>query len=142
MFNVFHKNRRTIGQLMVVLIFVSGGFFMFTFDGFVSESQATSCCGSETAVPTFAADSSGDFGSDMLVDTLATSDCGGDSDISTVNNAQCTCLGTNCGSCNGADKCSGNNKPGCPDNSSCNGSDSCSCDGRICGRKSKCSGSC
>ena len=142
MIHVFYKNRNTIGQLMVALIFLGTFGFLFTFDGFGSKSEATSCCcSSEAAATSFAADSSGDFGSDILIDAPAISGCDGDSDIGILDNAQCTCLGTNCGACNRNLECSGNNKPGCPDSNNCKNTESCSCDGRICGKKSKCSGS-
>ena len=145
MIHVFYRNRNTIGQFMVALMFLGTFGFLFTYDGFVSKSEATSCCCSGEAVVTFfAADSSGDFGSDTPVDTLATSDCSADSDIDIFanGNGPCNCTGTNCGNaCNRNLECSGNNKPGCKDGNSCSNTDSCSCDGRICGKKSQCSGS-
>ena len=142
MINVFYKNRNTIGQFMVALIFLGTFGFLFTYDGFVPKSQASGCCGSGEVVSSFAADSSSDYGSDIPMEPSAISGCGGNSDIGIFANGRCTCLGTNCGNaCNRDMECSGNNKPGCPDNSSCNNTESCSCDGRICGKQSKCSGS-
>ena len=44
MMHVFYKNLHTLYQFMVALVFVSGAVFMFTYDGFVSETEATSCC--------------------------------------------------------------------------------------------------
>ena len=144
MINVFYYNRHTIGQLMVALMFVSGAVFMFTFDGFVSESGAAGCCSrGEAKTASFTADSSGDFGRDILVGAPATGSCGDDSYIDTVNNGQCKCQGANCGPCNHNLQCNGNSKPGCPDNNSCqNGSNSCGCDTKICVKKSKCPGDC
>ena len=66
MINVFYKNRNTIGQFMVALIFLGTFGFLFTFDGFVSKSQASGCCGGgEAAATSFAADSSGDYSNEI-----------------------------------------------------------------------------
>lgn len=70
MIRIFNRNRNAIGQFMVALIFLGTFGFLFTFDGFVSKSQASGCCGGgEAAVISFTADSSGDFGSDIPMDT-------------------------------------------------------------------------
>ena len=81
MINVFYKNRNTIGQFMVALMFLGTFGFLFTYDGFVSKSQASSCCGGgEAAAASFAADSSGDYGSDIPMDAEPTGGCGSGTD--------------------------------------------------------------
>ncbi len=118
MIHVFYKNRNTIGQFMVALIFLGTFGFLFTYDGFVAESTATSCCGGgEAAVTSFAADSSGDFGGDVPMDAETldsrysrkgnipfSSDSNGDSD--------CKCIGSSCGDC-GSSTCSGASSVSC-----------------------------
>ena len=126
MIHVFYKNRHTIGQLMVALMFLGTFGFLFTFDGFVSESGASSCCGGgEAAVISFAVDSSGDFGSDIPTDASDTDGCyGGQAKLipSSSNNdgdPDCDCLfepgshqDRKCGSC--ADKsCDGSPQTSC-----------------------------
>lgn len=137
MVNVFYKNRNTIGQFMVALIFLGTFGFLFTFDGFVPKLQASGCCsGGEAAVTSFAADSSGDYGSAIPMDAEPTDGCCG---------ADCTCLGTDCGSCNDDNHCSKLPKidqNACPKNNSCEGTDNCGCDGSICVNSSQCNGAC
>ena len=96
MIHVFYKNRHTIWQFMIALMFVSGAIFMFTFDGAVSESQATGCCGGgEAEVTFFATDSSGGFGGSIPTDTTVTDDCCGGKDnplpASSFSNSTPTC---------------------------------------------------
>ena len=75
MINVFYRNRNTIGQFMVALMFLGTFGFLFTFDGFVSESQASGCCSSgEVQVASFASDSSGDFSGEIPIDVSVQSD--------------------------------------------------------------------
>ena len=109
MINVFYKNRNAIGQLMVALIFLGTFGFLFMFDGFAAKSEAKSCCsGGTPAVTTFAADSSGDFGSDIPMDASSeshimhkiipsSSNNNGDGDGD--GNCDCTCIEGGCGSC-------------------------------------------
>jgi hypothetical protein len=98
MIHVFYKNRNTIGQFMVALIFLGTFGFLFTYDGFVSKSKATSCCCSgEAAVTSFASDSSGDFGSEIPMDaeTVDGYDSGKDNipiSSSNSNSDDCDCL--------------------------------------------------
>ena len=111
MIHVFYKNRNTIGQFMVALIFLGTFGFLFTYDGFVAESTATSCCGGgEAAVTSFAANSSGDYGSEILMDAEATDGCSGEDKIipSSSNSTDCSCAGEggDCG-CSSPDKCDG-----------------------------------
>ena len=130
MINVFYKNRNTIGQFMVALIFLGTFGFLFTFDGFVSESQASGCCGSgEAAVTSFAADSSGDFGSEIPMDAPATDGCcgGEDNTILTSDSSDCNCLNdgtTSCGKC-GDSTCSGSQTQSC--------ANTCTSESRQCG---------
>ena len=42
-----------IGRLMIVLLFVGGVVFAGAFDGFVVETEASSCCGGETDASIF-----------------------------------------------------------------------------------------
>ncbi len=143
MINVFYRNRNTIGQFMVALIFLGTFAFLFTYNGFAAKSEAKGCCGGGTpAVTTFAADSSGDFGSDILMDAEpAGGCCGGEGKVilsSSGNNGgdKCTCLSeymTSCGSsCNAENKCSS------AEDTVCGGSDcspmkaKCKCDGKRC----------
>ena len=110
MINVFYRNRNTIGQFMVALMFLGTFGFLFTFDGFVSDSQASGCCsGGEAAVTSFAADSSGDYGSDIPMDAATGGCCGGqDKPIASSSNNNsdevCACgyqgcPGSGCSSC-------------------------------------------
>ena len=130
MINVFYKNRNTIGQFMAALIFLGTFGFLFTFDGFVSKSEATSCCCSgEAVVTSFAADSSGDYGSDSSVDTSGIDGCCGGQDkfipSSSSNNGgfDCGCVGGDpegkC-SCTPSSYCNGTGSRACPsDNPDC-----------------------
>lgn len=132
MINVFYRNRNTIGQFMVALMFLGTFGFLFTSDGFVSESQASGCCGGGEAVVTaFAADSSGDFGSDIPMDAPSTGGCcSGEGKVipSSSNNDgggngdDCTCISGGCGDCG---------------KSMCMGAETVSCDNR-CDNKSSC----
>ena len=71
MIHVFYRNRNTIGQFIVALMFLGTFGFLFTYDGFVSKSQASGCCGGDGAkMASFAADSSGDYDSDIPMDAL------------------------------------------------------------------------
>ena len=145
MINVFYKNRNTIGQFMVALIFLGTFGFLFTFDGFVSKSQASGCCGGgKPAVTTFAADSSGDFGSDILMDAESTGGCCSSQDKpipSSGNNnggdPNCDCLfnpgshqDRKCGSCTYVD-CGGSPQTSCSI-SECGCSHSCCYSGQRC----------
>ncbi len=147
MIRIFNCNRNAIGQFMVALIFLGTFGFLFTFDGFVSKSEATSCCCSDEAVVTsFAADSSGDYGSDIPMDAEPTDGCCGDDSEATISSQlNCTCLGTDCQSCSSDDNCFGLSKrdqPACPSKNECKGTDNCSCDGDICVKSSQCNGAC
>ena len=44
----FLNQPNVIGRLMIVLLFAGGVVFAGAFDGFVVETQASSCCGGET----------------------------------------------------------------------------------------------
>lgn len=142
MINVFYRNRNTIGQFMVALIFLGTFGFLFTYDGFVSKSAATSCCGGgEAAVTSFTADSSGDYGSDILMDAATGGCCGGENKVipSSSNNGDgdpCDCLfepgsseDRECGSCDYDDECGGP-ATGCDTGCSC--SHPCCYDGQKC----------
>ena len=142
MIHVFYRNRNTIGQFMVALIFLGTFGFLFTYDGFVAESTATSCCGGgEAAVTAFAVDSSGDFGSDIPTDASDPDGCyGGRAKLipSSSNNdgdPDCDCLfepgpseNRQCSSC--ADKVCDGPKTGCDTGCSC--SHPCCYDGQKC----------
>ena len=136
MIRIFNCNRNAIGQFMVALIFLGTFGFLFTFDGFVSKSQASGCCsGGEAVVTSFAADSSGDFDSDVSVDAPAANGC------QCVPGSICTscakpndCGGSTiggCGSKNGTCTCSSKKIPCCDstvcneDGTDCNGPDDC-----------------
>lgn len=120
MINVFYRNRNTIGQFMVALIFLGTFGFLFMFDGFTAKSEAKSCCGGAPAVTTFAADSSSDYGSDVPIDAESTGGCcSGEGKVipSSSNNSGdgCTCLGGNpCSYCDSppAGGCGTNSCPG------------------------------
>ena len=147
MIHVFYKNRNTIGQFMVALMLLGTFGFLFTYDGFVSESQAANCCCSgEATVTSFAADSSGDYGSDIPMDAEPTDGCCGDDSEATIfSGINCTCLGTDCGSCNEDNDCSNLDKSdqnACPEKNNCKGTDNYSCDGSICVNSSQCNGAC
>ena len=124
MIHVFYKNRNTIGQFMVALIFLGTFGFLFTFDGFVLDSQASGCCGGgEAAVTSFAADSSGDYGSDIPMDAPSSGGCCGGED----NASDCKCLNdgeTSCNTC-GDSTCSGSQTQSC--------ANTCTSEGRQCG---------
>ena len=44
----FFSTPNIIGKLMIALLFVGGVVFAGAFDGFVVETEASSCCGGET----------------------------------------------------------------------------------------------
>ena len=151
MINVFYRNRNTIGQFMVALIFLGTFGFLFTFDGFTAKSEAKSCCGGEAAVTTFAADSSGDFGSDIPMDAEPIGGCCDKEDkvipSSSNNNDEdtgCTCLdGNYCDECDTSD-CGGTHErycaTGCPESQE----DGCYCTLKDCDKTDKeaCSSPC
>lgn len=118
MIHVFYRNRNTIGQFMVALMFLGTFGFLFTYDGFVSKSAATSCCGGgEAVVTSFTADSSGDFGGDVPMDVEVTDGRYGGKDnipFSSDNNgdSDCACISGGCGEC-GSSKCSSSSNPSC-----------------------------
>ena len=152
MIHVFYKNRNTIGQFMVALIFLGTFGFLFTYDGFVAESTATSCCsGGEAAVTSFAADSSGDYGSDIPMDAEPTAGCGdGTDNPSESSGYNCSCLSaynTDCGStCTESSNCNSETKRKCE--GACYNSDTSKpckkncCDAYICDKDSRCGGGC
>jgi len=142
MINVFYRNRNTIGQFMVALIFLGTFGFLFTFDGFVSKSQASGCCGgSGAAVTYFASDSSGDFGSDIPMDVETTDGCCGGDDNTPFNSinraADCSCVSSQapCSECNSPNECGGKKKSGCK-NCSCSNV----CEEYVCTDGSQCNG--
>ena len=150
MIHVFYRNRNTIGQFMVALMFLGTFGFLFMYE-FVSGSQADSCCGGgEAAVSTFAADSSGDYGSEIPMDAEPTDGCGGGTNnLSASNSYSCSCLssyGTNCGStCTESNNCSSKTKRKCKgkDCYNSNTSNPCKaniCDAYICDKASGCDG--
>ena len=151
MINVFYRNRNTIGQFMVALIFLGTFGFLFTLDGFVSESQASCCCGSgESVVTTFASDSSGDYGSEIPMDVELIDGCGSETDTLSDSGYNCTCLkayNTDCGStCSESSNCNSTTKRECE--GACYNSDTSnpckknSCDAYICDKDSRCGGGC
>lgn len=127
MINVFYRNRNTIGQFMVVLILLGTFGFLFTYE-FVSDSQASGCCGGgEVEVASFAADSSSDYSSDIPTDTETGEDrYSGKGNIPSPSSgngdSDCTCISGGCGEC-GSNKCSSASsvscKTGCKDSSGC-----------------------
>ena len=149
MINVFYRNRNTIGQFMVALIFLGTFGFLFTYDGFVSKSQASGCCcGGEVVVTSFAADSSGGYGSNIPMDTEPTDGCGdGTDNLSEFSESECRCNTVGCGSaCPDPNDCGPSTQDGCPPTNSCYNKQekSCEgiCEGTICNRQSQCGGNC
>ena len=118
MINVFYRNRNTIGQFTVALMFLGTFGFLFTFDGFVSDSQASGCCGGgKLMVTTFASDSSGDYGSDIPMDASSQSHIMNKVIPSSSNNngdddCDCACIEGGCDSC-GSSQCSGSETVDC-----------------------------
>lgn len=114
MINVFYKNRNTIGQFMVALMFLGTFGFLFASDGFVSKSEATSCyCSGEAAVTSFAADSSGDYSSYVSIDAEAVGCCGkNDNPVPSGSNS------SGCGSCD-EDDCNCSSASGCSGSRGC-----------------------
>ena len=53
----FFSTPNIIGKLMIALLFVGGVFYAGAFDGFVVETQASSCCGGETDTALFSSSS-------------------------------------------------------------------------------------
>ena len=145
MVNVFYKNRSTVGNLVIALLFIGGCVFVLT--------------GSWNAPKTVAA--SGCCGGTITETALARGCCGGGTDtVSDSDSEKCQCVssGTNCSTddCDPAnnDTCNNANpKRGCPDQRS-DGKSSCqntstdgaclgnSCDRNICTRADQCDGKC
>ena len=142
MIRIFNRNRNAIGQLMAALIFLGTFGFLFMFDGFATKSQASGCCGGgEAAVTSFAADSSGDFGSGLPMDAESIGGCCGGQDEpipSSSNNGgyTCGCVGSDgpC-SCTMKNNCNGEGSRACPSSNS-----NCSVDLYVCANY--CSGWC
>ena len=123
MIHVFYRNRNTIGQFIVALIFLGTFGFLFTYDGFVSKSQASGCCGGEAAVTSFAADSSGDYGSVILMDAESTDGCCGGQDKvipSSSNNGSTPTCPTGANGCSYPSTCQE-----CKNNPICTGDPNC-----------------
>ena len=150
MIHVFYKNRNTIGQFMVALMFLGTFGFLFTYDGFVAESTATSCCGGgEVVVSSFTVDSSGDYGSDIPMDVELTGGCHGGTDngpnpSSESSGSSCNCL---TGGLSGSYTCSSNvcsSENACGQNtvSSCNTDEGGVCEDKISGDDCGCNAVC
>ena len=150
MIHVFYRNRNTIGQFMVALIFLGTFGFLFTYDGFVSKSQASGCCGgSEVVVSSFAADSSSDYGSDVPMEAEPTDGCGGGTDnglnpSSERSGSSCNCLtgGLSGNYTCSSSVCSSENNCGPSTVSSCNTDDGGACEDKISGDDCGCSAVC
>ena len=116
MIRIFNRNRNAIGQFMVALIFLGTFGFLFMFDGFAAKSEAKSCCGGGApTVTTFAADSSGDFGSEISMDAESSGGCCGGQDESIPSSSN-----------NNGDEVCACGYQGCP-SSSCSGCSTKSC---------------
>ena len=125
---------------MIALIFLGTFGFLFTYDGFISKSEASGCCGGgEAAVTTFAADSSGDFGSDIPMDTETDGGCCGSEKnnfpASGSNDCNCASDDAACDSCSSSNACGGATKSGCK-NCSCK----LTCQPTVCTDDSQCNG--
>ena len=82
---------------MVALMFVGTFGFMLSYDGFILQSQAACCCSGGQQIVSFAADSSGAYGSEIPMDAEPTGGCGSGkvSDSSgCCDDSQCECLGS------------------------------------------------
>ena len=53
----FFSTANVMGRLMIVLLFVGGVVFAGAFDGFVVETEASSCCGGGTSMDIFSSSS-------------------------------------------------------------------------------------
>ena len=151
MIHVFYKNRNTIGQFMVALMFLGTFGFLFTYDGFAAKSEAKNCCGGgEPAVTSFAADSSGDFGSAILMDAEATDGCCGgtnnglNSSSESSGSGGCNCLTSEYeGDYTCSDTvCSSDNACGQNTVSSCNTDEGGVCEDKISGDDCGCNAVC
>ena len=132
MIHVFYKNRHTVGQFMVALILLGTFGFLFTCNGFVSESQALDCCsGGKAKTASFAADSSGDFGSDFPLNAETTRSCcsGEENAVFSSSSSGCNCLGPDgpCSPCGSGSACGGSGLRTCPSNNP-----NCSVDTAVC----------
>ena len=148
MIRIFNRNRNAIGQFMVALIFLGTFGFLFMFDGFAAKSEAKSCCGGgEAAMTTFAADSSGDFGSDLPMDAESTDGCCSETDTLSDSESNCpTCIEgvAGCNICSSDNACGGSDN-GCKSGSECyNSQRGCrgDCEGKICKADKQCDGKC
>ena len=108
----FFSTPNLLGRLLIVMIFAGGVIFAGAFNGFVIETEASSCCGG---------------GMDDAI--FLSSSCG-----------TCSCLtGTSCGSSCDNGKCSGSKTNTCPGSSDCSPSKTgCTCDGKVCPNASNC----
>ena len=91
----FFSTPNIIGRLMIVLLFAGGVVFAGAFDGFVVETEATSCCGGETDVEHF-----------------SSSSCCNDDDDD--DDDKCGC----CDDCDDNDSCPDGQADGCGDDTS------------------------
>lgn len=80
----FFSTPNVIGRLVIVLLFAGGVVFAGAFDGFVVETQASSCCGGSTDASIFSSSGNNGGGGD--------GDGDGDGDDEP---AGCTCIDTN-----------------------------------------------
>ena len=127
----FFNTKSIVRRVLIVSLLAGGLVFAgaFAVNIFVpTPTEASDCCGSSESEPAT------DVNSNEL------ENCCSSSKTIPTTSSSCSCTGTDCGSCSSG-KCS-TTKPGCPDGASCKGTDGCSCDGTICGKSSKCSGSC
>ncbi|MCY3742617.1 MAG: hypothetical protein OXH00_16500 [Candidatus Poribacteria bacterium] len=131
----FFSTPNVIGRLMFILLFVGGVVYAGAFDGFVVETEASSCCcGGMDAESTDGC--CGETDTQRILSNYSESNCSGcidgDGDIES----------TSCSVCDNYKDCGISDQSGCPSGSNCDGSDSCYCSDWICGADDQCGGDC
>ena len=101
----FLNQPNIIGRLMIVLLFVGGVVYAGAFDGFVVETEASSCCGGETDAPIFSSSECCDVKCTCRYDRCPRSGCSG---CGTFNCA------VNCGTCSCLSFCKNAKSKSCP----------------------------
>lgn len=95
----FLSTPNIIGKLMIALLFVGGAVYAGAFDGFVVETEASSCCGGGTDAAIFSSSECCDEEPEPC-DCIGGSECS--EDVCADEDTECTKISSchgDCGSC-------------------------------------------